>query len=103
MSDVQAATWLLLITNLPGRNPTLRMRLWRTLKAGGTGPLRDGVYVLPNSEESRRAFEAQATEIRSPDGEFRHTAGRGAHTPRVARASSGRRRHPYRRRPGLCG
>jgi len=68
MNDVRAATWLLLITNLPGRNPTLRMRLWRALKAGGAGPLRDGVYVLPGSEESRRAFEEQATEIRGAGG-----------------------------------
>jgi len=68
MNDVQSATWLLLITNLPGRNPTLRMRLWRALKARGAGPLRDGVYVLPSSEESRRAFEEQATEIKGAGG-----------------------------------
>jgi hypothetical protein len=68
MNDVQAATWLLLITNLPGRNPTLRMRLWRALKATGAGPLRDGVYVLPISEVSRRAFEEQATEIKGAGG-----------------------------------
>ena len=68
MNDVQAASWLLLITNLPGRNPTLRMRLWRALKASGAGPLRDGVYVLPISEISRRAFEEQATEIKGAGG-----------------------------------
>lgn len=68
MNDVQTATWLLLITNLPGRNPTLRMRLWRALKATGAGPLRDGVYVLPISDASRRAFEEQATEIRGAGG-----------------------------------
>lgn len=68
MNDVQSATWLLLITNLPGRNPTLRMRLWRALKATGAGPLRDGVYVLPISETSRRAFEEQATEIKGAGG-----------------------------------
>src|SRR6185312_5889842 len=32
------------------------------------GPLRDGVYVLPSSEESRRAFEEQATEIKGAGG-----------------------------------
>ena len=68
MNDVQATTWLLLITNLPGRNPTLRMRLWRALKATGAGPLRDGVYVLPISDASRRAFEEQATEIKGAGG-----------------------------------
>ena len=68
MNDVQAPTWLLLITNLPGRNPTLRMRLWRALKATGAGPLRDGVYILPISEASRCAFEEQATEIKGAGG-----------------------------------
>lgn len=68
MNDVQTATWLLLITNLPGRNPTLRMRLWRALKATGAGPLRDGVYLLPISEACRRGFEEQATEIKGAGG-----------------------------------
>ena len=68
MNDVQAPTWLLLITNLPGRNPTLRMRWWRALKATGAGPLRDGVYVLPISEASRHAFEEQANEIKGAGG-----------------------------------
>jgi len=63
-----AATWLLLITNLPGRNPTLRMRVWRALKAAGAGLLRDGVYVLPSSEASRRVFEEQGDEIRAGSG-----------------------------------
>jgi hypothetical protein len=60
--------WLLLITNLPGRNATLRMRIWRALKASGAGLLRDGVYVLPNSARSRRVLEEQAEEIRAPGG-----------------------------------
>jgi DNA-binding transcriptional regulator PaaX len=41
--------WLLLVTNLPGQNKTLRMRIWRAIKAAGAGMLRDGVYVLPQS------------------------------------------------------
>jgi|SRR5579883_1266528 len=68
MNDARARAWLLLITNLPGRNPTLRMRWWRALKASGAGPLRDGVYVLPSSEASRRAFEEQAAEIKGAGG-----------------------------------
>jgi hypothetical protein len=57
------SSWLLLITNLPGRNQTLRMRLWRGLKATGAATLRDGVYLLPNGEGARREFEARAAEI----------------------------------------
>jgi hypothetical protein len=61
-------TWLLLISNLPGHNPTLRMRTWRALKAAGAGLLRDGVYVLPHCERSRQLFEEQAGEIRNAGG-----------------------------------
>src|SRR5882757_3063047 len=64
----KAAAWLLLITNLPGRNPTLRMRLWRALKTAGAGLLKDGVYVLPNSVASRRVFEEQGGEIKAGSG-----------------------------------
>jgi hypothetical protein len=64
----KAAAWLLLITNLPGRNPTLRMRIWRALKVAGAGLLRDGVYVLPNSAASRRVFEEQGREIEAGSG-----------------------------------
>jgi hypothetical protein len=55
--------WLLLITNLPGQNQTLRMRIWRALKASGAALLRDGVYVLPESPNSREVFEDQARTI----------------------------------------
>jgi hypothetical protein len=61
-------TWLLLITNLPGRNQTLRMRLWRALKSAGAALLRDGVYMLPNSTDARRLFEEQAQEIGTGGG-----------------------------------
>jgi hypothetical protein len=60
--------WLLLVTNLPGRNQTLRMRIWRALKAAGAGLLRDGVYVLPETPESRQMLEEHAREIRSVAG-----------------------------------
>jgi len=60
--------WLLLITNLPGPNQTLRMRIWRALKAAGAGLLRDGVYVLPQTAASRKIFEEQAREIRAVTG-----------------------------------
>ena len=64
----QASNWLLLITNLPGRNPTLRMRIWRALKAAGAGLLRDGAYLLPNSAPSREVLEEQAAEIKAAGG-----------------------------------
>src|SRR5690348_3655679 len=60
--------WLLLITNLPGRNQTLRMRFWRALKAAGAGLLRDGAYLLPNGERSREVLEEQGAEIKAAGG-----------------------------------
>jgi hypothetical protein len=62
------APWLLLVISLPGQNQTLRMRVWRALKAVGAGVLRDGVYVLPNTEAARAVFEEQAGEIRGGGG-----------------------------------
>ena len=65
---VPTAAWLLLITNLPGHNPTLRMRIWRTMKSAGVGLLRDGVYLLPNANGSLEALQEQAAEIKSAGG-----------------------------------
>jgi hypothetical protein len=64
----QAPAWLLLISNLPGRNATVRMRLWRALKAAGAGMMRDGAYVLPISDRSQQVFEEQAVEIKEAGG-----------------------------------
>ncbi|HEY0800326.1 MAG TPA: chromate resistance protein ChrB domain-containing protein [Steroidobacteraceae bacterium] len=60
--------WLLFVTNLPGRNATLRMRIWRALKSAGAGLLRDGVYVLPRSDNARRVFDEQRAEIKAGGG-----------------------------------
>lgn len=60
--------WLIFITNLPGRNQTLRMRLWRTLKAAGAGLLKDGVYLLPSSRTSRELFDGLSRDIAAARG-----------------------------------
>ena len=64
-----APAWLLLVTNLPGHNPTLRMRFWRALKAAGAGLLRDGAYLLPDAERSRQVLEEQGAEIKAAGGQ----------------------------------
>lgn len=64
----QNPAWLLLISNLPGHNPSLRMRTWRALKAAGAGLLRDGAYLLPNTEHARELFEEQAGDIKQAGG-----------------------------------
>src|SRR5262249_53968048 len=63
-----APAWLLLITNIPGPNATLRMRIWRALKAAGAGLLRDGAYLLPNGERSREVLGEQGAEIKAAGG-----------------------------------
>ena len=68
MNDNEQPSWLLLITNLPGQNQTLRMRVWRALKAAGARLLRDGVYVLPQTAACRKIFDHQAAEIRAAAG-----------------------------------
>ena len=40
-------TFRALLLSLPTGHATVRMRLWRALKATGCGVLRDGVYILP--------------------------------------------------------
>ncbi|HEX3838720.1 MAG TPA: chromate resistance protein ChrB domain-containing protein [Steroidobacteraceae bacterium] len=60
--------WLLFVTNLPGRNQTVRMRLWRSLKAAGAGLLRDGVYVLPDNPSAQELLGNHASEIGAAGG-----------------------------------
>ena len=55
--------WLLLLSSVPGANQTTRMRIWRAFKASGAGALRDGVYVLPQSDAARTVFGEQAQSV----------------------------------------
>jgi hypothetical protein len=68
MYYMTASDWLLLVTNLPGRKQTLRMRVWRALRAAGAGMLRDGVYLLPTSGPARRLLDEKAAEIQEGGG-----------------------------------
>ncbi len=65
---MKTSNWLLFIANLPVLNQTLRMRVWRSLKASGAGTLRDSVYVLPISDTAREVFERQQQEIQGGGG-----------------------------------
>ena len=61
-------TWLMLVNSVSGENKTARMRIWRRLKASGAGALRDGVYLLPNSDDARAVFEEQSEEVSGAGG-----------------------------------
>ena len=60
--------WLALITTLPTRNTTARMRLWRAVKTLGAVTLRDGVYLLPSLESTGEALRALAIDVRCAEG-----------------------------------
>jgi hypothetical protein len=48
--------WLVLTATLPTSPSALRVRVWRALKATGSGTLREGVYVLPSSAPTAQAL-----------------------------------------------
>ena len=54
------AGWRLLVISLPSNRATPRMRVWRALKALGAAVLRDGVYLLPDSQSAQAGFTQQA-------------------------------------------
>jgi len=62
------ATFLALLTSLPTRNSTIRMRVWRALKNTGCGVLRDGVYVLPADAPQAAALSEAESEITAAGG-----------------------------------
>ena len=60
--------WLALILGLPTANATERMRAWRALKASGAAGLRDGAYLLPDTDVCREALESVERDILSING-----------------------------------
>ncbi len=65
---MQYTEWCILIIRLPGQSGTPRMRIWRALKAKGAVTLRDGVYVLPESEETRQVLQTQVDNVEAAGG-----------------------------------
>ncbi len=61
--------WLLLIASLPTSSATARMRLWRGIKALGCVPLRDGAYLLVDTEEHATALVELADQTNSEGGQ----------------------------------
>jgi hypothetical protein len=61
--------WLLLVHQLPPQSSNLRVSIWRRLHQIGALPLKQAVYVLPDSPESREDFEWLKTEVKAAGGE----------------------------------
>lgn len=62
-------SWLLLIHQLPPKPPYLRVKVWRRLQALGAVPLKNSVYLLPSTDETREDFEWVLREIHKDRGE----------------------------------
>ncbi|MGY4729009.1 chromate resistance protein ChrB domain-containing protein [Burkholderia pyrrocinia] len=60
--------WSILVLTLPTENATARMRFWRALKAKGCAVLRDGIYLLPYTEERERMLRELADAITESGG-----------------------------------
>jgi hypothetical protein len=61
--------WLILVHQLPPRPSNLRVRVWRRLQQVGAVVLRNSLYVLPITEETREDFSWVREEIVSSGGE----------------------------------
>jgi len=55
--------WLILMHQLPPQPDYFRVKIWRRLRAIGAAPLKNSVYVLPNTPEAREDFEWLSREI----------------------------------------
>ena len=60
--------FLALFVSLPTRQSAGRMRVWRALRALGCATLRDGVYLLPESERHAAALTQIAEDARGVQG-----------------------------------
>ena len=61
--------WLILAHQLPTRPSNLRVRVWRRLQQIGAVVLRNSLYVLPSTDESREDFNWVREEIVTSGGE----------------------------------
>lgn len=61
--------WLLFTTSLPAQTASdIRVRVWRSLRLLGAATLREGIAILPFSEEHYATLEKLAREIESVSG-----------------------------------
>ena len=67
--DSARRRWLLLAHQLPATPSNLRVKTWRRLQDLGAIAIKQSIYVLPDSPESREDFEWLRVEIEGSDGE----------------------------------
>ncbi len=69
--------WLLLVHQLPTRPSKARVGTWRRLQKVGAVGLRNSVWVLPASQQSREDFEWIKAEILALKGQASVFAAQG--------------------------
>jgi hypothetical protein len=68
-NNAGSANWILLIFNLPAKQASQRVEIWRKLKRYGAFPLQSGGHLLPNTPVALEHFEWLATMIRKFRGQ----------------------------------
>ncbi len=69
MQSSDEPAWLLLVHALPPRPSSIRVRTWRRLQGVGAVALKQAVWALPNTDQSREDFEWIRGEIHQLKGE----------------------------------
>jgi hypothetical protein len=64
-----ARRWLLFVHQLPSNPSNLRVRTWRRLQQLGAIPIKQAVYVLPDTPGTREDFEWLRTEVKAAGGD----------------------------------
>lgn len=68
-SSTQGANWLVLVHRVPPKPDYLRVKLRRRLAKLGAVPLKNSVYVMPDTEEALEDLQWLAREIEADGGE----------------------------------
>ncbi len=63
------ACWIVLMFNLPAKQASQRVEVWRKLKRYGAMPLDRGGYLLPNTPQTLEHFEWFTVAIRKFKGQ----------------------------------
>ena len=69
MSDKTPGSWLFLLFNLPAKQSSDRVKIWRRLKKFGSVQLKTSTYVLPDEPVHYERFQWLAKEIVDTGGE----------------------------------
>jgi len=67
--NTSAGSWILLMFNLPVKQASQRVEVWRKLKRYGALPLQSGGHLLPNTPSTLEHFEWLAAAIRKFKGQ----------------------------------